>query len=110
MRMNPNAKISDEQFAEFLTKVRALAEGPFEEMQEEVEQTNVFPQRFFDLARENDFVSLRASFRVRRLGFERTGRSSKVQEEFSRGPGGMRMHLALCRRPQLAHSQRIRNS
>ena len=41
MRMNPNAKISDEQFAEFLTKVRALAEGPFEEMQKEVEQTNV---------------------------------------------------------------------
>ena len=92
MRMNPNAKISDEQFAEFLTKVRALAEGPFEEMQEEVEQTNVFPQRFFDLARENDLY--RFALPSEYGGWDLSELEIlKVQEEFSRGPGGMRMHL-----------------
>lgn len=86
MRMNPNAKISDEQFAEFLTKVRALAEGPFEEMQKEVEQTNVFPQRFFDLARENDLY--RFALPSEYGGWDLNELEIlKVQEEFSRGPG-----------------------
>ena len=90
--MNPNAKITDEQFADFLAKVRALAEGPFEEMQKEVERTNVFPQAFYDLARENDLYrfalpSAYGGWDLNELEI------LKVQEEFSRGPGGMRMHL-----------------
>ena len=31
-----------------------LAEGPFEEMQPEIEVTNVFPEKFYELAKEND--------------------------------------------------------
>ena len=41
--MNPNAKITDEQFEAYLKQIRELAEGPFEEIQKEVEVTNTFP-------------------------------------------------------------------
>ena len=34
--MNPNAKITDEQFQAYLKQIRELAEGPFEEMQKEM--------------------------------------------------------------------------
>ena len=32
--MNPNAKITDEQFEAYPKQIRELAEGPFEEIQE----------------------------------------------------------------------------
>ncbi|MBQ9955050.1 MAG: acyl-CoA/acyl-ACP dehydrogenase [Eggerthellaceae bacterium] len=90
--MNPNAKISDEAFASYLEKVRALAEGPFEQMQKEVERTNKFPAEFFDLARENDLY--RFALPSEYGGWDLSELEIlKVQEEFSRGPGGMRMHL-----------------
>lgn len=90
--MNPQAKITDEEFHEYLKRVRSLAEGPFEEMQREVEITNRFPEAFFDLARENDLYryalpSAYGGWNLNELEI------LKVQEEFSRGPGGMRMHL-----------------
>ncbi|MBS6941509.1 MAG: acyl-CoA/acyl-ACP dehydrogenase, partial [Slackia piriformis] len=47
-------KLTKEEFKDYLKKVRALAEGPFEEMQKEVEVTNKFPEEFFELARENN--------------------------------------------------------
>ena len=34
--MNPNAKITDEQFEAYLKQIRELVEGPFEEIQKEV--------------------------------------------------------------------------
>ena len=49
------SKLTPEEFREYLKTVRALAEGPFEEMQKEVEVTNKFPQEFYDLAIETDF-------------------------------------------------------
>ena len=49
--MNPNAKITDEQFEAYLKQIRELAEGPFEEIQKEVEVTNTFPEEFYELAR-----------------------------------------------------------
>lgn len=90
--MNPQAKITDEEFQEYLKRVRSLTEGPFEEMQREVEITNRFPDAFFDLARENDLYryalpSAYGGWDLNELEI------LKVQEEFSRGPGGMRMHL-----------------
>lgn len=90
--MNPQAKITDEEFHEYLKRVRSLAEEPFEEMQREVEITNRFPEAFFDLARENDLYryalpSAYGGWNLNELEI------LKVQEEFSRGPGGMRMHL-----------------
>ena len=48
------SKLTPEEFREYLKTVRALAEGPFEEMQKEVEVTNKFPQEFYDLAIENN--------------------------------------------------------
>ena len=52
--MNPNAKITDEQFEAYLKQIRELAEGPFEEIQKEVEVTNTFPEEFYELAKKND--------------------------------------------------------
>ena len=60
-------------------------------MQKEVEVTNHFPDEFYQLAKAHDLY--RCSLPEKYGGF---GLSEleilKVQEEFSRGPGGMRMH------------------
>lgn len=90
--MNPNAKITDEQFEAYLKQIRELAEGPFDEMQKEIEVTNKFPEEFYELAKENDLYryylpSQYGGWDLNELEILR------VQEEFSRGPGGMRMHL-----------------
>ena len=58
--MNPNAKITDEQFEAYLKQIRELAEGPFEEIQKEVEVTNTFPEEFYELAKKNDLYRLRS--------------------------------------------------
>ena len=55
------SKLTPEEFREYLKTVRALAEGPFEEMQKEVEVTNKFPQEFIDLAIENNLYRLRST-------------------------------------------------
>ena len=52
--MNPNATITDEMFEAYLKQIRELVEGPFEEMQKEIEVTNKFPDEFYELAKEND--------------------------------------------------------
>ena len=90
--MNPNAKITDEQFQAYLKQIRELAQGPFEEMQKEIEVTNVFPDEFYELAKKNDLYrfympSEYGGWDLNELEI------LQVQEEFSRGPGGMRMHL-----------------
>lgn len=85
-------KLTEKQFQDYLLQIRALAEGPFDEMQKEIEVTNTFPKEFYDLAIKNDLY--RFALPEKYGGF---GLSEKqilmVQEEFSRGPGGMRMHL-----------------
>ena len=90
--MNPNAKITDEQFEAYLKQIRDLAQGPFEEMQKDIEVTNVFPEEFYELSKANDLYrfylpSQYGGWDLNELEILR------VQEEFSRGPGGMRMHL-----------------
>lgn len=90
--MNPNAKITDEQFQAYLKQIRELAEGPFEEMQKEIEVTNVFPDEFYELAKKNDLYrfympSEYGGWDLNELEI------LQVQEEFSRGPGGMRMFI-----------------
>lgn len=90
--MNPNAKITDEQFEAYLKQIRELVEGPFDEMQREIEVTNKFPEEFYELAKKNDLYrfylpSQYGGWDLNELEILR------VQEEFSRGPGGMRMHL-----------------
>lgn len=85
-------KMTNEEFKKYLMQIRALAEGPFDEMQKEIEVTNKFPDEFYKLSIENDLY--RFALPEKYGGF---GLSEKqilmVQEEFSRGPGGMRMHL-----------------
>ncbi len=90
--MNPKAKITDEQFEAYLMQIRELAEGPFDEMQKEIEVTNTFPDEFYELAKKNDLYRfyLPSEYGGWDLNEEEILR---VQEEFSRGPGGMRMHL-----------------
>jgi acyl-CoA dehydrogenase len=83
---------TDEEFAAYLREIRELAEGPFEEIQKEVEVTNVFPQEFFDLSREHDLYRYYLPVQYGGWGLT-TKQIFRVQEEFSRGPGGMRMHL-----------------
>ena len=41
-------------FEAYLKQIRELVEGPFEEMQKEIEVTNKFPDEFYELAKEND--------------------------------------------------------
>ena len=38
---------NQEEFRAYLKQIRDLAEGPFDEMQKEVEVTNKFPEEFF---------------------------------------------------------------
>lgn len=90
--MNPKATITDEMFEAYLKQIRELTEGPFEEMQKEIEVTNTFPEEFYELAKKNDLYRF---YLPEEYGGWNLNELEilKVQEEFSRGPGGMRMHL-----------------
>lgn len=86
------SKLTREEFKAYLKQIRELAEGPLEEIQKEVEKTNKFPQEFYNLAKENDLY--RCALPVEYGGYGLNEMEIlQVQEEFSRGPGGMRMHL-----------------
>lgn len=86
------SKLTQEEFKQFLKTVRDLAEGPFNEMQKEIEVTNVFPQEFYDLAIKNNLYRYALPEEYGGWGLSEQ-EILQVQEEFSRGPGGMRMHL-----------------
>lgn len=86
------AKLNEQEFQAYLKQIRALAEGPFEEIQKEVEVTNKFPQKFFDLSIENNLYRFSLPEQYGGWGLDEL-QILQVQEEFSRGPGGMRMHL-----------------
>ncbi|MCM0759861.1 MULTISPECIES: acyl-CoA dehydrogenase family protein [Sporomusa] len=85
-------KLTEQEFKAYLKQIRELTEGTFDKMQKDIEVTNVFPEEFYQLGIENNLY--RCSLPVEYGGW---GLSEleilKVQEEFSRGPGGMRMHL-----------------
>ncbi|AJC12431.1 acyl-CoA dehydrogenase [Berryella intestinalis] len=86
------SKLSKEEFKEYLRSIREVTEGPFEELQKQVEVTNKFPEEFFDLAREHNLYRYALPEEFGGWGFTEK-EILQVQEEFSRGPGGMRMHL-----------------
>ena len=86
------SKLSSAEFQAYLKQIRELAEGPLEEIQKEVEVTNKFPQEFYDLAIENDLYRCSLPEEYGGYGLNEL-EILQVQEEFSRGPGGMRMHL-----------------
>ena len=89
--MNPNAKLTEAEFEAFLEKLKNLAEGPWEEMQKEAEVTNVFPEEFYKINIENDVYRLALPSEYG--GWDLSELEILMcQEQFSRGPGGMRMH------------------
>lgn len=83
---------TEEEFQAYLREIRELAEGPFDEMQKEIETTNVFPEEFYDLSRKHNLYRFYLPEEHGGWGLT-TKQIFQVQEEFSRGPGGMRMHL-----------------
>ena len=84
--------LTREEFQAYLQKIRELAEGPFEEMQKGVEERNLFPPEFFELAKEHDLYRCALPEKYGGFGLSEL-EILQVQEAFSRGPGGMRMHL-----------------
>lgn len=92
VHIKPGTKMTDEEFQLYLQQIQHLAENEFDEMQGEVEITNTFPEEFFRLAIDNDLY--RFALPLEYGGFGLTCKQIfQVQERFSRGPGGMRMHL-----------------
>ncbi|MBM4761270.1 acyl-CoA dehydrogenase family protein [Bacillus sp. B15-48] len=87
-----SAKITKEELEAYKKKIRALVEGPFDQMQDEIEVTNKFPQEFYQMCIDNDLY--RCCLPSEYGGWDLTEQQIlEIQEEFSRGPGGMRMHL-----------------
>lgn len=83
---------NEEEFQQYLMEIRELAQGPFDELQTEIEVTNKFPDEFYELAKEHNLYRFYMPEQYGGWGLS-TLEIMKVQEEFSRGPGGMRMHL-----------------
>ncbi|GAF40656.1 butyryl-coa dehydrogenase [Agrilactobacillus composti DSM 18527 = JCM 14202] len=92
VKLTPGHKMTEEQFQNYLIQIKELAEGPFDEMQKEVEVTNTFPKEFFQLAIDNDLYRFALPLKYGGFGLSQK-QIFQVQEMFSRGPGGMRMHL-----------------
>ena len=78
------SKLSKEQFEAYLEQIKNLAEGPFEEMQPEIEVTNVFPEKFYELAKENDLNldTDELHLLAERFALRRNGRSPRTARQF----------------------------
>lgn len=85
-------KLSKEEFENYLKEVREFVEGPLEEMQKDIEATNKFPDEFYDLVNQHNLYRISLPEEYGGWGLDEL-EILKVQEEFSRGPGGMRMHI-----------------
>lgn len=92
VHQTPGTKMSDEDFELYLKQIQHLAENEFDEIQKEVEVTNSFPKEFFRLAIDNDLYRFALPLKYGGFGLS-CEQIFRVQERFSRGPGGMRMHL-----------------
>ena len=97
-------KLTPQEFQNYLKQLRAMAEGPFEELETEVQKTDVFPKAFFDLVKENDLYRCALPEAYGGWGLSDL-ELMQVQEEYSRGPGGMRMylHYAMCMNWRILH-------
>lgn len=86
------ALLSEQALAALKEKVRRVTENDLEELQLEVERTNVFPDAYYDVCRRNDLFRLSIPEAYGGLGLN-CEQFFAVMEEFCRGPGGMRMNL-----------------
>lgn len=86
------SKLTPAEFAAYKKEIRELVEGRYDEMQKEIEVTNKFPEEFYQTNIKHNLY--RAPLPVEYGGFGLSETEIlELQEEFSRGPGGMRMHL-----------------
>lgn len=84
--------LTPEEFEAYKKEIRELVEGRYDEMQKEIEVTNKFPEDFYETNIKHNLY--RAPLPVEYGGWGLTeSQILELQEEFSRGPGGMRMHL-----------------
>ena len=90
--LEKQSKITPEEFAAYKKKIRELVEGRYDEMQKEIEVTNKFPEEFYETNIKNDLYRAPLPVEYGGWGLSET-QILELQEEFSRGPGGMRMHL-----------------
>lgn len=86
------AKLSEQEFEQYLLQIRDLTENTFDAMQKEIEVTNVFPEEFYQICIKNNLYRAPLPEGYGGWGLTET-QILRLQEEFSRGPGGMRMHL-----------------
>ncbi len=86
------AKLTEKEFEDYLKQIRELTEGTFDVMQKDIEVTNVFPEEFYKICIENNLYRAPVPEEFGGWGLSET-QILRLQEEFSRGPGGMRMHL-----------------
>lgn len=86
------SKLTREEFEAYLKQIRELVEGPFDAMQKNIEVTNKFPEEFYQLGIKNNLYRCSLPEQYGGWGLSEL-EILKIQEEFSRGPGGMRMHL-----------------
>lgn len=86
------SKLTKEEFEAYLKQIRELTEGPFDAMQKDIEVTNKFPEEFYQLGIKNNLYRCSLPEQYGGWGLSEL-EILKIQEEFSRGPGGMRMHL-----------------
>ena len=97
-------KLTPQEFQNYLKQIRAMAEGPFEELETEVQKTDVIPKAFFEWVTENDLYRCALPEAYGGWGLSDL-ELMQVQEEYSRGPGGMRMylHYAMCMNWRILH-------
>lgn len=85
------SKLTPEEFREYLKTVRALAEGPFEEMQKEARGHQRVPQN--STTSPSRQLYRYACPKSTADGACPRRRSCRCRRSSPRGPGGMRMHL-----------------
>ncbi|WP_425802756.1 acyl-CoA dehydrogenase family protein [Desulfitobacterium sp. Sab5] len=85
-------KLTDQEFESYLLQIREFTEGTLDAMQKEIEVTNVFPEEFYQKCIKNNLYRASIPEEFGGWGLSET-QILRLQEEFSRGPGGMRMHL-----------------
>ncbi|CDD58362.1 acyl-CoA dehydrogenase domain protein [Eggerthella sp. CAG:298] len=87
-----HGKLTEDEFQAHLRSLRELVEGPLEDMQKEIEVTNKFPDEFYDLCNQHGIYRMSLPEEYGGWGLDELD-ILRCQEEFSRGPGGMRMHI-----------------
>lgn len=84
--------LSEQELKDLCAKTRKVIEEQLEPLQDEIENTHVFPQEFYDISVKNDLNRISIPREYGGLGLN-AEQSFAVQEQIYRGPGGMRMNL-----------------